>query len=59
MPGAPRIRATAATLGGTDRRVLVTGAASSLTIFMMICCTDAPTWGGSPLSISYSTAPSE
>jgi hypothetical protein len=30
-----------------------------VTIFMMIACADAPVCGGSPLSISYSTQPSE
>ena len=49
----------AATFGGTALRSFVTGAASSVTIFMMICCADAPVCGGSPVSISYSTQPSE
>ena len=53
-------RATAAaTFGGTDLRSFVTGWASSVTIFMMICWADAPVWGGLPVSISYSTDPSE
>jgi hypothetical protein len=41
-----------ATFCGTAFRSLVTGAASSVTIFMMICCAEAPTWGGLPVSIS-------
>jgi hypothetical protein len=45
----------AATFGGTDFRTCVTSCASSVTIFMMICCADEPTWGGFPASISYST----
>jgi hypothetical protein len=49
----------AATFGGTDLRSFVTGWASSVTIFMMICWADAPVWGGLPVSISYSTDPSE
>ena len=32
----------AATLGGTDFRSAVTGAASSAMIFMMICCAELP-----------------
>ena len=44
---------------GTDFRSRVTGAASSVTIFMMICCAEVPMWGGSPVSISYSTLASE
>jgi hypothetical protein len=52
--------ATAApTYGGTDFLSSVTGRASSVTIFMMICCADDPTWGGLPVSISYSTLASE
>jgi hypothetical protein len=46
-------------LGGTLFRTTVTGWASSVTIFMMICCAEAPTCGGLPVSISYSTLPSE
>jgi hypothetical protein len=49
----------AATLGGTAFRRLVTGAASSVTIFMMICWAEAPVCGGCPVSISYSTLASE
>ena len=49
----------AATFGGTDFRSCVTGCASSVTIFMMICCAVDPTCGGLPVSISYSTQPSE
>jgi hypothetical protein len=45
----------AATLGGTDFRSRVTGAASSVTIFMMICCAEEPVCGGPPVSISYKT----
>jgi hypothetical protein len=48
-----------ATLGGTERRSWVTGWAGSITIFITICCAVAPTCGGLPLSISYSTQPSE
>ncbi len=52
--------ATAAvTFGGTDFRSSVTGVACSVTIFMMICCAEPPVCGGSPVSISYSTLPSE
>jgi hypothetical protein len=49
----------AATLGGTDFLSFVTGATSSVTIFMMICCAEPPRWAGWPASISYSTEPSE
>ncbi len=42
----------AATFGGTFFRSFVTGAASSVTIFMMICCAELPTCGGFPVSIS-------
>jgi len=42
----------ATTLVGTDFRSLVTGCASSVTIFMMICWAEAPVWGGFPVSIS-------
>ena len=42
----------AATWGGTVLRNRVTGWASSVTIFMMICCAEVPRWGGSPVSIS-------
>ena len=37
----------------------MTGAASSVTIFMMICWAEEPMCGGSPVSISYSTLASE
>jgi hypothetical protein len=53
------LASAAATCGGTDFRTRVTSAASSVTIFMMICCAEAPVCGGLPDSISYSTAPSE
>jgi len=49
----------AATLGGTDLRSSVTGAASSEMIFMMICWAVPPRCGGAPASISYNTLPSE
>jgi hypothetical protein len=49
----------AATLGGTDLRSVVTGWASSVRIRMMTCCAEEPTCGGFPVSISYSTQPSE
>ena len=49
----------AATFGGTDFRYFVTGSAGSVMIFMMICCALAPVCGGLPVSISYSTEPSE
>jgi hypothetical protein len=49
----------AATLGGTVFRTFVTGAGSSVTIFEMICCALLPICGGSPVSISYSTAANE
>ena len=49
----------AATFAGTALRYFVTGSAGSVMIFMMICCAFAPTWGGLPVSISYSTEPSE
>ena len=42
----------AATFGGTARRSRVTGWGSSVTIFMMICCAEAPVCGGFPVSIS-------
>ena len=42
----------AATWAGTDLRRSETGRASSVTIFMMICCADEPVCGGSPVSIS-------
>ena len=56
--------ATTKTLGRSERvgftqLTFVTGAASSVTIFIMICCAEAPTCGGLPVSISYSTEPSE
>ena len=38
---------------------VVTGAAGSVMIFMMICCAEPPMCGGSPASISYSTDASE
>src|SRR6185437_943803 len=40
----------AATFGGTDLRCCVTGAASSVTIFIMICCAEPPRCGGCPAS---------
>jgi hypothetical protein len=49
----------AATCGGTDLRNSVTGRATSVTIFMMIACAEPPMCGGSPVSISYNTLPSE
>ena len=42
----------AATCGGTDFLIFVTGSAGSVTIFMMIACADPPVCGGSPVSIS-------
>jgi hypothetical protein len=42
----------AATFGGTAFRIFATGCASSVTIFMMICCADEPVCGGSPANIS-------
>ena len=39
--------------------ILVTGAAGSVTIFMMMAWADPPMCGGSPVSISYITTPSE
>ena len=49
----------AATFVGTDWRSLVTGAAGSVTICMMICWADDPVCGGSPVNISYKTLPNE
>lgn len=46
------VATAAATWGGTAFRTRVTGAASSVTIFMMICCAEAPVCGGFPVSIS-------
>ena len=54
-----RAATASATFCGTAFRSFVTGAASSVTIFMMICCAEAPVCGGFPVSISYSTLPSE
>ena len=52
-------KTAAATFGGTDFRAFVTGAISSVTIFMMICCADEPMCGGFPVNISYNTQPNE
>ena len=49
----------AATWGGTDFLIFVTGSAGSVTIFMMIACADPPVCGGSPVNISYNTLPNE
>jgi hypothetical protein len=49
----------AATCRGTAFRRSVTGRTTSVTILRMIACADDPVWGGSPVSISYSTEPSE
>ncbi len=46
------LASAAATFGGTDLRNFVTAVASSVTIFMMICCAVEPVCGGSPASIS-------
>lgn len=48
-----------ANCGGTERRNSVTGRAVSATNFTMIICADEPLCGGSPLSASKRTEPSE
>src|SRR5689334_2707819 len=47
------------TLAGTERRRSFTGRAGSVMIFMITACAELATCGGSPASISYSTAPNE
>src|ERR1019366_8362344 len=49
----------AATFAGTDFRWTVTGSAGVVMIFMIICFAAAAVNGGWPVSISYSTLPSE
>ena len=48
-----------ATLGGTVGRSARTDCGSVVISFAMIACAVAPVCGGSPVSISYVTAPSE
>lgn len=49
----------ATTFGGTCLRIALTGAASSVSIFMITCCADPPMCGGCPASISKSTVANE
>jgi hypothetical protein len=53
------LASAATTFGGTFLRIALTGAASSVRIFMITCCAEPPMWGGWPASISYSTVASE
>ena len=46
------------TFGGIVLRVSVSACGSALNTFATIACTVAPVKGGSPVSISYATAPS-
>ena len=48
-----------ATLGGTDLRASLMDRGSSVRIRTITACADAAVCGGSPVSISYSTQPTE
>ncbi len=50
---------TASTAAGTEGRTRRTDGGSPAIILATIVCAVAPVKGGSPVSISYSTAPSE
>ena len=49
----------AATESGVEGRASVTGLCASVMILATIACADGPVCGGSPVSISYTTHPSE